>query len=293
MLIRAAALCVLVVVLAACGGSDEPSSETVLLANTSFKEVVAAELQKAGFEAEKGFGQTMEVYVTEGPNRVDVVLDDAFAEYEDDPGRRDEIVEEIVTETGRRLDDGISNASFAEVERNLMPVLKPRFAMRGFPEKPAATPFPADLSVVYAVDGEHEFTIVTPADVRRWGKTLPEIHELALANLLRQTNREEKLLCEPSAGSELCGWASGDGYDAARMVVPELRRQIERVYDGEPALYAVPTEGVFVALPLALATRQGTQEALQAKVERDFATAKENPLSPKLFVERDGKLVVF
>jgi uncharacterized protein YtpQ (UPF0354 family) len=292
--IRALLICALVGVLAACGGGgDEPAAETVVLDNTSFKEVVEAELRKADLEAEKAFGQRMEVSVTEEPNRVDVVLDDAFAEYQDDPGRRDEIVAAIVADTRRRLETGVSETSFADVEADLMPVLKPRFAIRRFVEEPAATPFPAALSIVYAVDAEGQFTIVTQADLRRWGKSLAEIHEVALDNLLRHTNREEKLLCEPSAGSELCGWASGDGYDATRMVVPELRRQIERVYDGDPALYAVPTEGVFVALPLALATREGTQEALRAKVERDFTTAKENPLSPELFVERNGKLVVF
>jgi uncharacterized protein YtpQ (UPF0354 family) len=291
--IRALLICVLVGVLAACGGSDEPAAETVVLDNTSFKEVVEAELRKADLEAEKAFGQRMEVSVTEEPNRVDVVLDEAFAEYQDDPGRRDEILAEIVADTRRRLETGISETSFADAESELMPVLKPRFEIRQFVEEPAATSFPAALSIVYAVDAENQFTVVTQPDLRRWGKSLAEIHEVALDNLLQRTNREEKLLCEPSAGSELCGWASGDGYDATRMVVPELRRQIERVYDGDPALYAVPTEGVFVALPLALAKREGTQQALRAKVERDFATAKENPLSPELFVERNGKLVIF
>jgi uncharacterized protein YtpQ (UPF0354 family) len=283
----------LVGLLAACGGDDEPGGENLVLDNVSFKEVVAAELQRADLEAEKGFGQSMVVYVTEEPNRVDVLLDEPFAEYQEDPSRRDEIVAEIVEDTRQRLETGISEASFADVESNIMPVLKPRFALRQFVEAPAETPFPGRLAVVYAVDAGNQFTVVTPADVRRWGKSLAEIHEAATDNLLRQTNRDEKLLCEPSAGSELCGWASGDGYDAARMIVPELRRQIERVYDGDPALYAVPTEGIFVALPLALATREGTQEALKAKVERDFATAEEKPLSPELFIERNGKLVVF
>jgi cation diffusion facilitator CzcD-associated flavoprotein CzcO len=58
------------------------------------------------------------------------------------------------------------------------------------------------------------------------------------------------------------GWASEDGYDATRMIVPELRRQIEDVYDG-PALYAVPMEHVFVALALRVATRENTEKALR------------------------------
>jgi uncharacterized protein YtpQ (UPF0354 family) len=290
--IPAVLLSVLVLALAACGGGDEPASGDVVLDATSFKERVAAELRKADLEAEPAFGRTMEVNVADGPNRVDVLLAEPFAEYESDPDRRDEIIGGIVEETRTRVDEGIDAASFAEVEGDLMPVLKPRFELRTFDEEPAATPFPADLSIVYGVDRERDFTIVTPADLERWGKSVEELHEIALDNLLRQTNKHEKLLCEPSSGSELCGWASGDGYDATRMIVPELRRQIERVYDGDPALYAVPAENIFVALPLALATRANTRPLLERRVEQDFATAKEKPVSPELFVEQNGKLVV-
>ena len=290
--IPAVILCALVLALAAACGGGEPASGDVVLDAFSFKERVAAELKKADLEAEPAFGRTMEVNVTDGPNRVDVVLDEPFAEYKADPERREEILAGIVAETRRRVDEGIDTASFAEVEGDLMPVLKPGFELRTFPDKPAATPFPAHLSVVYGVDREHDFTIVTPADVRRWDKSLDEIHDIALDNLLRQTNEDEKLSCEPSEGSELCGWASGDGYDATRMIVPELRRQIEGVYQGDPALYAVPAENIFVALPLALATRRNTQTLLKTKVERDFATTEEKPVSPELFVERNGKLVV-
>jgi len=292
--ILTALLCALVLALsAACGGSDEPASGDVVLEATSFKEVVTAELKKGDLEAEPAFGQVMEVSVTDGPNRVEVPLDEPFADYEADPSRREEIVAGIVAETQRRLDEGIDQASFADVKSDLMPVLKPRFELRTFPEKPAATPFPADLAVVYGVDREHDFTVVTPADIRRWGTSLDEIHEISLDNLLKQTNSDEKLLCEPSQGSELCGWASGDGYDATRMIVPELRRQIERVYEGDPALYAVPAENIFVALPLALAARPNTETALRTKVRQDFTMAEERPVSPELFVERDGKLVVY
>ena len=45
-----------------------------------------------------------------------------------------------------------------------------------------------------------------------------------------------------------------DGYDATRMVVPGLRRQIVREYGGS-AVYAVPMDDVFVALPLELVER--------------------------------------
>ena len=115
----------------------------------------------------------------------------------------------------------------------------------------AETEQPAGLATVYGVDSDDGFAIVRPEDVERWGKTVEEIDEIALDNLLRQTNEEQPLLCEPSGNQELCGWASEDGYDATRMIVPELRRQIREQYgNDEPVAYAVPEEHIYVALPL-------------------------------------------
>jgi hypothetical protein len=127
--------------------------------------------------------------------------------------------------------------------------------------------------------------------VERWGTTVEELHDLATDNLLRQTNEEEQALCEPSgAGQDLCGWASSDGYDATRMIVPGLRRQIVREYGG-PAVYAVPMDNVFVALPLEVLDSDVNEKRLRARVEHDFQTS-ETPVSPELFVERDGELAV-
>ncbi|HEX2044228.1 MAG TPA: DUF1444 family protein [Gaiellaceae bacterium] len=275
--------------LASCGGDERADDGPPVLDRSSFAEVVRSELRSADVEVGEGSG--FEVHAEKGLDWVDVALEQAFAAYRRAPERRETVVAAVVDETLRRLDEGVGELSFAAARSSLMPLLKPRFTLRTLEEEPAQTTFPADLAVVYAVARENEFLVVTPTDVRRWGTSLARVHEAAVANLLRQTETEEKLLCEPLAGNELCGWASGDGYDATRMVVPALRRQIEEVYDG-PAVYAVPMESVFVALSFEIATRRNTEEALRAKVERDFSMA-DDPVSPELFVERRGKLVVF
>jgi uncharacterized protein YtpQ (UPF0354 family) len=274
---------------AGCSGKDASKPEEASLARAAVKEAVATALKKAGFEAEPGFGAR--VRAQDGPNWVEVGLEAAVREYRKDPDRRDAIVAAVVRDTRERLEDGISGLSFADARPSILPLLKARFVLRTLDQPVAETAFVAGLAVIYAVQREDDFTLIAPEDIRRWGRPLAQIDRLAIANLLRRTNRDEKLLCEPSGGSELCGWASGDGYDATRMIVPGLRRQIEREYDA-PAVYAVPTENVFVALPLSLATRKNTEQLLRIKVRRDFTTG-EKPVSPELFVERGGKLVVF
>ena len=284
------ALALFAALVAGCGGNGGASATVdPATARAGFKEAVASGLKRAGFEAEGGFG--LKVFVQDGPDWMNVLLDEPFEEYRRNEARRQELVALVVRETREHFRRGNDGLSFAEVENSLMPVLKAGFALRRIEPEPAATPAIAHLSLIFAVQTENAFTVVSAADADRWGRPPEELRRIALANLLRQTNREQKLLCEPSGGEELCGWASGDGYDATRMLVPELRNQIEKEY-GEPAVYAVPMENVFVALPLRLAESENTEKLLRTKVERDFATSKA-PVSPELFVERRGKLVVF
>jgi uncharacterized protein YtpQ (UPF0354 family) len=280
--------CLLIAALAGCGGGDDDSADATLVP-ASFKEVVVAELKQAGLEAEPGLD--LNVFAFDGPNRVDLALDEAFEQYEADPERKDEIVAGLVDEAEQRLEEGLSELSLDDVRADLMPLVKGTFDLRTYGFEPAESEFPGSASVTYVVDAEDSYTVVRPEDVERWGTTLEELHEIALDNLLRMTNEEEELLCEPSGNQELCGWSTSDGYDATRMIVPALRRQIVREY-GRPAAYAAPMENVFVALPLDLLRKQSTKELFRTKVQRDFETS-DNPFSPEIYVERDGELVVW
>ncbi|MGH3023473.1 MAG: DUF1444 family protein [Gaiellaceae bacterium] len=283
-------LALLAVLAGGCAGDDgaaETTTET-LLADSSFAEVVSAELRSADYEVEPG--AELELSVADGPNRVEVDLTDAYAEYEAAPEREEEIVQAVVEETRSRLAEGISDAALADVRRDVMPLLKAPFELRTYGFETARTPMAGGLAVVYAVDDGEAFTLVRPEDVERWETTEESLHELATGNLLRRTNEEEPLLCEPSGDQELCGWASGDGYDASRMVVPELRDQIEEEIGG-PAAYAVPMENVFIALPLEVLESGATERSFRSQLQRDYQTA-DDPLSSEVFVERRGELAL-
>jgi hypothetical protein len=76
------------------------------------------------------------------------------------------------------------------------------------------------------------------------------------------------------------------------MIVPELRRQIRAEYgNDEPVAYAVPEEHIYVALPLNALRRRNIERPFRAKLLRDFQMS-EDPLSPEIFVEENGELVV-
>jgi uncharacterized protein YtpQ (UPF0354 family) len=287
-LLRATLLACAVLAAAAGCAADKAGGEPELVPS-SFKEIVLAELKSAGLESEPGYD--MNVRAFEGPNRVELAINDDFAEYEADPDRRDEIVAGLVAEATRLLEGGIGDLPYEDAKDDLMPLLQPAFVVRSWDFEPAATEAPGNLSLVYVVDTGDSRIVVRPEDVERWGVSLEDVDEVSLGNLERQTDDEEPLFCEPSGNWELCGWSTSDGYDATRMMVPGLRRQIVQEYDGDQAVYAVPMDNVFVALPREAIERGNSEELLRIKVARDFQTS-DNPVSPELFVERDGELVL-
>jgi uncharacterized protein YtpQ (UPF0354 family) len=266
-----------VAIVAACGGDDAPSAEPLTEAGFADK-AASAIITGSELSAERR-GPNVAVASDASLDTFTLPLTKPYAQYEAAPERLDEILSGIVAEAESTMEAGNANASFAEARSRVFPILKPITALRGLEQEPATTEFPANLRVAYLVEGPGSLKAVRPADLDRWGRSLDEVHEIAVANLLRQTNRDEPLRCE----EELCGWASGDGWDAARLLVPELRRQIvERI---GRSVYAVPQESVYVALPIKLANR------IRPRVEHDFVTA-DRPVSQDLFVERGGELVV-
>ena len=265
------------------GTSSGATTTQGALSERDFKnKVAAAIITGTDLQGDPGFGLSVDVSEQNGLDTVQLVLADAYKQYASDPDRQDEIVDGLVKEAVRRMDEGNTKRSFSEVRDQLMPVLKRSVDVSRIENDPAVRRFD-DLDVIYAVQGEHYFTVATKDDLARWGQSVDETDSLALSNLETQTNRNQKLLCEPSGGQKLCGWASGDGYDASRMLVPGLRRQIVKELGG-PAVYAVPLESVFVALTRNYAS------VIKSKVLQEFTTGK-NPLSPELFEERNGQLV--
>jgi hypothetical protein len=266
-------------IVVACGGDDEPTSARLLTETAFADRAAAAIVTETELNAARAGTLRVSVSSDASLNTFSVPLEEPYATYRAQPSRLDELLSGLVADADATMEDGNADRSFGQVRSRLMPLLKPITALRGLDSPPATTPFPGNLHIVYLVERDDSLTAVTEDDLERWDRSLEDIHGIAVDNLLRQTNREEPLRCE----EDLCGWASGDGWDAARMIVPELRRQI--VEEIGPAVHAVPTESVYVALPIKLADR------IRPRVQEDFVTA-DRPVSQDLFVERRGALVV-
>jgi uncharacterized protein YtpQ (UPF0354 family) len=270
----------LAALVAAVSGCSDNGNADSQLSTAGFKaKVVSSIISGTDFDAEAGYGPKVNVSSKTSLSTLSVRFGKKYAEYKAHPDRLDTIVNGLVQQAKTRMGAGNRDEPPASAQQFVLPLLKPTGSFRHLDQKLATTPFAGHLLVAYGLQRKDSFMVVTDADVARWKMSKDELHRYALANLVRETNKEQRLKCE----EKLCGWASGDGYDAARMLPAELRAEIVRKLG--PAVYAVPRESVFVALPIKLAPR------IRDKVTRDFVTAP-NPVSPDLFVERNGELVV-
>jgi uncharacterized protein YtpQ (UPF0354 family) len=272
------ALLAVIAALAGCNHKESPVSGPLTIAD--FKDKAAAAVTTGSdLEGKPGFGPNVDVTSPTSLSTFSQSVQASYTEYRKNPGNVDAVLKKLVDDVQARMARGNQGVAFADARAHVFPILKPKASFSRVTDDPATTTFPGDLRVAYAVQRADSFTLVSQDDLSRWHKSVEQMNELAQANLLKETNQEQPLRCE----MKLCGWASGDGYDATRFIVPQLRAQIVKKIG--PAVYAVPRESVYVALPLKYASR------IRDKVERDFVTGT-NPVSRDLFVERDGHIVV-
>lgn len=273
-----AVLLAVIAALTGCNDKKSPSSGPLTIGDFKDKAAAAVTIQ-SDLEGKPGFGAKVDVTSPTSLNTFSQGVQTSYAEYRKNPENVDTVLKKFVADVQARMAHGNQGVTFQDARAKVLPILKPKASFRRVTDDPATTAFPGDLRVAYAVQKPDSFTLVSRADLGRWHKSISEISKLAQANLLKETNKEQPLKCE----QKLCGWASGDGYDATRFIVPELRAQIVKKIG--PAVYAVPRESVYVALPVKYASR------IRDKVERDFVTGT-NPVSRDLFIERDGQVVV-
>lgn len=179
-----------------------------------------------------------------------------------------------VKETGL---DRVADFDFAAAA----PILLPQVRSRAWVEAQGAfgdaalvqQPLNDDLVTVYVLDDPHCMVFVCREQLRRWRKSEADLHNLALANLARLGGEG---LDVAAAGREPMVLQSGDGFDAARVLL------LERA---EGLLVAIPDRDTLWVGP----SRGQNLEQLMATTEA-IARQASHPVSPNVYQVTDGRL---
>lgn len=173
-----------------------------------------------------------------------------------------------------------STPSWAQARARLRPQLVPA-------EYGAQNPgllrraFLPGVDLAYAVDQPERYTLLLAPQAASWGVDTGEVHAVALANLETLSDPQALAVTLPTDPNARGRWLSidaADGYAAARLLVPALRRRMGELL-GEPFFVGVPNRDFLVAWSRDLSFHA----AFVDRVRQDFAR-KHHPLSPEVFV---------
>jgi uncharacterized protein YtpQ (UPF0354 family) len=205
-----------------------------------------------------------------------VGLNELYRHAEAQPDGFTRLVARLLTDIREIGLDRVDDLDFASVATALMPQVRSaawldthgRFGDSGL----AHTPLNDDLVTVYVVDVAQSMVFVCRDHLRRWRRSVEDVHQLALANLERRGTDGLPKVVEPQP----VVLQSGDGFDAARVLLLQ------------------PAEGLLVAIPdrdtLWVGPEQGQNlEQLMAVTEAIAAQAP-HPVSGQVFRVTDGRL---
>lgn len=145
-------------------------------------------------------------------------------------------------------------------------------------------PLVAHLRVAYVIDSDRSMSYIPPSTLRRWGVQIDEVHEQAVANLVK---RSEQLAAHAAADEQgqvnLILFQTMDGYDATRLLLPTLHERL-REHLGSPFVAGVPNRDIL----LCFRGDDATVARLRGQIGEDFRNMPNSITDQLLLVTADG-----
>ena len=157
--------------------------------------------------------------------------------------------------------------------------------------QPLLEPGPCDIPIAYAISAGAYDVIVNPEHLMSWGVRPEDVHEAAYRNLA-EWSATAPWTDEVSGDRRLLSSDSGDGWDAARILLPETREHLTReLASTGRVLVGIPERHLLIAGTL----RPGDEEfaALFADFVLEHSGGADEPIDRRIFELVDGELAEF
>ncbi len=224
-----------------------------------------------------------------GGRRVQADLVTFYQVYRAAPDQQDVLVHDLLQSlVGVPLEeDADPQALLARV----MPMVKPLTLLnevyeRGLPML-AYRPLVGDLLTAYVIPNGQSVGYLNERHLRTWNMMEAELHERALANLRAKAWTPYPGVLGAGKGALLI-LNSRDGYDASRVVLPELFAEFQARVPGTMVI-GVPNRDFLIAFSDA---DRRVFAQVTAQIETDVRT-QAHSLTAQLFTFNDGQLVMY
>ncbi len=196
------------------------------------------------------------------------------------PDRFPELVDRLVADLGQEALDHPEQHEFADVAGHILPQVRSREWLRA--HAPAmgdstivSREFGGDLMICYVIDDSWSMVFVCDRHLAAWGRSESDLFHLSTRNLQRLAGAE---IVAPIAGEGPLKIRSGDGYDAARVLLLDPEQ-------AEGKLVAVPDRDI-----LWVADAAGLNRDESTERNRKQSGQAEHAISPKLYRLEGGEL---
>jgi uncharacterized protein YtpQ (UPF0354 family) len=227
------------------------------------------------------------LFLRVGGREVTSELDNFYAMYRSAPDQLPAIWEMLADLLTENVPDRSESDTAVLLER-VMPMLKPLALLNevraeGLPLL-VYRPLVGDLMVTYVVDEGESVAYLNEGHLQRWGVSEDVLWARSLANLRARTRGVRPQRIGSGAGSLLL-LNGGDGYDAARLLLPEIFATFAATVPGNLVI-GVPSRDFL----LAFSDRdRRIFEQIKTQIETD-ARVQAHPLTEQLFTYQNGAL---
>lgn len=208
------------------------------------------------------------------------------------PHRLEQVIEsyvDVILEMGDP--DRLTDTGLQQVVDRILPLLKPRDYLKVTKGTKAPSlvhrPYLAGLVTTYVIDMQHSMAYVNEDHLARWGTEIEELHELALANLAAKTGPDTYKV-HRSGARTLCICQTLDGYDATRILLPDLMAEWAGRVPGR-LLLGIPNRDFLIGFS---DRDRDIVRQITAQVRRD-ARERDHGLTDQIFTWQGGEVRVY
>lgn len=210
-----------------------------------------------------------------------VGLDNRYRQYLRAPNPLDEFVKSIYDSIEQTHPDSLPEVNRATVEHIILPQLKPIGFVEGVRAGGApdllAMPFAGDLVITFVLDMPQSMMYLNLDHAQQAGLTADEALAWARRNLKARTP-DRIIQYHGSGRNALCISAALDGYDATRLLLPDLLDKWAKRVQGR-LLLGVPNRDFFVGFGDA---DREIAASIAAQIRADFRS-RDYAVSPLVF----------
>ena len=184
-----------------------------------------------------------------------------------EPDRGSEIIRHYLGQLFAPEAESVSTMDLDFARPRIMPRVQPVSIFEHLDEQMVAhVPFVNDTVVVFVTDLPQMTVSITTEQLLRWNVEIEEVEEFALDNLNHYTPELEIQFVESKEGGKAAIISEQDGYDAARLLLPNLYRKLAPQLNGN-FFVATPARDMFVAIS---DTPNEFLQRVAERVEQDY-----------------------